>query len=101
MTGGELAAMALLDAAVRLLPGVIGEAESLEQESFGLHQDYACLLEHPHYTRPPIWDERPVPGVLLSGHHGEIAAWRKRMSEAITEARRPDLWKRYTEGNES
>jgi tRNA (guanine37-N1)-methyltransferase len=101
MTGGEYAAMAVLDAAIRLLPGVIGEAESLEQESFGMAEDYALLLEHPHYTRPPVWEERPVPEVLLSGNHGEINAWRKRLSEEFTKARRPDLWKRYNEGNES
>lgn len=98
MTGGELAAMALLDGCVRLLPGVIGDNTSLQQESFGLSQDYACLLEHPHYTRPPIWEERPVPDVLLSGHHGDIARWRKAESEAVTQARRLDLWKRYKEG---
>ena len=96
MTGGELAAMALMDASVRLLPDVIGEAESLEQESFGLSQDYACLLEYPHYTAPPDWEGRTVPETLLSGHHSKISAWRKAQAEAVTKARRPDLWKKYT-----
>ena len=100
MTGGEIAAMAMLDACVRLLPDVIGEPESLEQESFGLSKDYACLLEHPHYTKPPIWEDRNVPEALLSGHHSRIEQWRLKQSEALTKARRSDLWERYTAKHE-
>lgn len=95
MTGGELAAMAMLDTCVRLLPGVIGEADSLAQESFGLDENYACLLEHPHYTKPPCWQEKTVPEVLRSGHHAAIAQWRMQQSQATTKQRRPDLWQRY------
>ncbi len=87
LSGGELPAMVLLDACVRLLPGVMGAAESAEEESFA-----ACLLEYPQYTRPAEWQGRRVPDVLLSGHHAEIAAWRRQESERITRERRPDLW---------
>lgn len=90
MSGGELAAMALLDACVRLLPGVIGAPASLAEESFT--ED---LLEYPQYTRPRLWEGRAVPDILLSGHHARINDWRKRQSEAVTKARRPDLWARY------
>ncbi len=95
MTGGELAAMALMDGVIRLLDGVIGDAESLGQESFGMSEDYACLLEYPHYTKPPIWEGKNVPEPLLSGHHAQIEAWRKQQAETVTKARRPDLWKKY------
>ncbi len=88
LSGGELAAMILLDACVRLLPGVMGAAESALEESFS-----AGLLEYPHYTRPAEWQGRAVPPVLLSGHHGEIAAWRRAQSEQVTQIRRPDLWR--------
>ena len=96
LSGGETAALALLDAVVRLLPGVVGTAQSLAEESF--EQD---LLEYPHYTRPAIWRDRQggenaVPEVLSSGHHGKIAAWRREQAEEITRARRPDLWARHT-----
>ena len=87
LTGGELAAQALIDATVRLLPGVIGNAASLEEESFA-----AGLLEHPHYTRPAEWEGRAIPEVLTSGHHGRVADWRRAQAEALTRARRPDLW---------
>ena len=86
MTGGEIAAMALLDATVRLLPGVVGSTQSLAEESFA-----AGLLEYPHYTRPQTWQGRPVPAVLLSGHHGRIRAWREAMALDLTRRRRPDL----------
>jgi tRNA (guanine37-N1)-methyltransferase len=86
LSGGELAAMVLLDAAIRLLPGVMGAAESAEEESFS-----GNLLEYPHYTRPAEWSGRAVPPVLLSGNHAAIAAWRRAQSEAITRLRRPDL----------
>ncbi len=87
LTGGEIAAQALLDATVRLLPGVLGNAESAVEESFS-----DGLLEHPQYTRPTVWNDREIPQVLQSGHHGDIAKWRRAQSEAITEQRRPDLW---------
>lgn len=91
LSGGELGAMVLLDAAVRLLPGVMGAAESAVEESFG-----GSLLEYPHYTRPADWQGRRVPDVLLSGHHGAVAAWRQAEAERITRERRPDLWAAYT-----
>ena len=87
LSGGELPAMVLLDAAVRLLPGVMGAADSAIEESFA-----HGLLEYPHYTRPAEWDGRPVPPVLLSGNHAAIAAWRRAEAEAVTRQRRPDLW---------
>ncbi len=87
LTGGEIAAQALIDATVRLLPGVIGNAASLEEESFA-----AGLLEHPHYTKPAEWEGRTIPEVLTSGHHGRVSAWRRERSEALTRERRPDLW---------
>jgi len=90
LSGGELAAMVLLDAAVRLLPGVMGAAASAEEESFS-----AGLLEYPHYTRPADWCGRRVPDVLLSGNHAAIAAWRRAEAETITRTRRPDLWARH------
>ena len=89
LSGGELAAMVLLDAAIRLRAGVMGAADSAEEESFS-----AGLLEYPHYTRPAEWRGRRVPEVLLSGNHAAIAAWRRAEAEAVTRARRPDLWAR-------
>lgn len=89
LSGGEIAALALLDACVRLLPGVMGAAESAVEESHS-----AGLLEYPHYTRPAEWQGRAVPPVLLSGHHAEVARWRRAQSEAATRERRPDLWNR-------
>ena len=79
----------MLDATVRLLPGVLGNAASTEEESFS-----DGMLEHPQYTRPQVWQGREIPEVLTSGNHGEIARWRRAQSEAITRARRPDLWDR-------
>lgn len=87
LSGGELAALVLLDATVRLLPGVMGAADSAVEESFS-HD----LLEYPHYTRPAVWRGRAVPEVLLSGHHAAVAAWRRAEAERITRERRPDLW---------
>jgi tRNA (guanine37-N1)-methyltransferase len=87
LSGGELAAMVLIDACVRLIPGVIGEQESLSEESFA-----QGLLEYPQYTRPRLWEGREIPEILLSGDHGRIARWRREQSEALTRARRPDLW---------
>lgn len=95
LAGGEVAAMVLLEACVRLLPGVMGEAASADEESFGLGKNYAGLLEYPHYTKPPLWNKMPVPEVLRGGHHGEIKAWRQAQAEAITQRRRPDLWQHY------
>ena len=89
MTGGEIAAQAVLDATVRLLPGVVGNAESLAEESFA--PEAGGLLEHPHYTKPAEWEGRAIPEVLLSGDHGRVAAWRQEQAEALTRARRPDL----------
>lgn len=88
LTGGEIAAMTLLDASVRLLPGVLGNAESVKEESFS-----AGLLEHPHYTRPRIWNGREIPEILLGGNHAEIRKWRRAESERLTRERRPDLWR--------
>ena len=87
LSGGELAALVLLDSIVRLLPGVMGAPDSATEESFS-----SGLLEYPHYTRPAEWQGRRVPDVLLSGHHGAVAAWRQAESERITRERRPDLW---------
>ena len=87
MTGGELAAQAMIDATVRLLPGVLGNAESTVEES---HSD--GLLEHPQYTRPAEWQGRDIPQVLMSGNHGKIAKWRREMAEKITQEQRPDMW---------
>jgi tRNA (guanine37-N1)-methyltransferase len=87
LSGGELAALVMLDAIVRLLPGVMGAADSATEESFA-----AGLLEYPHYTRPADWCGRRVPEVLLSGHHAAVAARRRAEAERITRERRPDLW---------
>lgn len=90
LSGGETAAVVVLDAVVRLLPGVVGKTESIEEDSFE-----RGLLEHPLYTRPQEWKGRAVPEVLVSGHHARVAEWRQFQSEEITRSRRPDLWSRY------
>ena len=102
LSGGEIAAMAVMDCCVRLLPGVMGAPDSASEESF---ED--GLLEYPHYTRPATWagpdgTERRVPEVLVSGHHGKVADWRMKQREEITRRRRPDLWaaRRTASGNE-
>ena len=92
LTGGEIAAQVLIDASLRLIPRVLGNQLSAEEESFS-----DGLLEHPQYTRPADWAGRPIPEVLLSGHHGQIAKWRKEQSEALTKERRPDLWRAHLE----
>jgi tRNA (guanine37-N1)-methyltransferase len=92
LTGGELAAQTVIDATIRLLPGVLGNEASTEEESFS-----DGLLEHPHFTRPTQWNGHAIPDVLLSGHHGEVAKWRRAQSEALTQDRRPDLWQAYLE----
>jgi len=96
LSGGEPAAMVLLDACVRLLPGVMGAAESGTEESFA-----HGLLEYPHYTRPALWKGWAVPEVLVSGNHAAIAAWRQAEAERITRDRRPDLWAAYAAGPEA
>lgn len=96
LSGGEPAAIALIDACVRLLPGVLGAEAALEEESFE-----RGLLEYPHYTRPAVWQSRAVPEVLLSGHHERIRAWRLERAEEITKGRRPDLWARYIAGRKA
>ncbi|MFB2533117.1 tRNA (guanosine(37)-N1)-methyltransferase TrmD [Paracoccus sp. p3-h83] len=90
MTGGEIAAQALIDATVRLIPQVLGNQASVEEESFS-----SGLLEHPQYTKPAVWKGRAIPDVLLSGHHAKIADWRRDMAERLTKERRPDLWRAY------
>ena len=90
LSGGEIAAMALIDACVRLLPGVMGAAHSAAEESFA-----GGLLEYPQYTRPQLWEGRPIPEVLLSGDHAKIAAWRRAEAERLTSNRRPDLWRAF------
>jgi tRNA (guanine37-N1)-methyltransferase len=87
LSGGEIAALALIDACVRLLPGVMGKAESGTEESFS-----DSLLEYPQYTRPQLFEGRPIPEILISGDHAKVAAWRKTEAEQLTRARRPDLW---------
>jgi tRNA (guanine37-N1)-methyltransferase len=87
LSGGELAAMVLIDACVRLLPGVMGKEGSLAEESFA-----DGLLEYPQYTRPQVWEDRAIPDVLVSGDHGKVAAWRRQEAERLTQVRRADLW---------
>ena len=91
LSGGEPAAIAVIDACVRLLPGVLGGAETLAEESFA-----EGLLEYPQYTRPQAWLGRAVPEVLLSGDHRRIREWRRAAAERLTRERRPDLWERYS-----
>ena len=90
LSGGESAAFVMLDAIIRLLPGVLGNEKSVEEESFE-----NGLLEYPQYTKPQIWEEKAIPEVLLSGDHNKIKHWRLSQSEAITRDRRPDLWQKY------
>ena len=91
LSGGEIAAMAVIDACVRLLPGVMGKAESASEESFS-----TPLLEYPQYTRPQLFEGHPIPEILTSGDHAKVAAWRTAEAEALTRARRPDLWAQRT-----
>ena len=90
LSGGEIAAMALIDATVRLIPRVLGNQASVEEESFS-----SGLLEFPHYTRPALWNGRAIPDVLVSGNHGKVADWRREQAERLTQQRRPDLWRAY------
>jgi tRNA (guanine37-N1)-methyltransferase len=96
LSGGEPAAIVLLDAVVRLLPGVMGKQASGEEESFE-----GGLLEHPHYTKPNNWEDVEIPGILLSGDHKAIARWKQEQRNALTQARRPDLWRALRGPNES
>jgi len=95
LSGGEPAALAMLDAVIRLIPGVMGAAETLREESFA-----DGLLEYPQYTRPAQWEGRDIPSVLTSGNHGAVAQWRREKSEEITRIRRPDLWSSYVQAQE-
>ncbi len=94
LAGGEIAALALIEAALRYVPGVLGNCKTVEEESFS-----KGLLEYPHYTRPAEWQGISVPSVLLSGHHEKVAAWRLEQAEALTKQRRPDLWQNYLQQN--
>ena len=94
LTGGEIAAQALIDATVRLIPRMLGNQASVEDESFA-----HGLLEYPQYTRPVIWAGHRIPEVLLSGHHGQVERWRKTTAERLTKQRRPDLWRAYCDTN--
>ncbi|MGE0109403.1 MAG: tRNA (guanosine(37)-N1)-methyltransferase TrmD [Bdellovibrionales bacterium] len=96
LAGGEVAAMVLLEAITRLIPGVMGNHATTDEESF-------CdnLLEYPHFTRPPTWENLSVPEVLLSGHHGKINAWRLEQSQALTKQNRPDLWEKWKKTHET
>jgi tRNA (guanine37-N1)-methyltransferase len=95
LSGGEPAALVLMDAVIRLLPGVMGNEDSPDEESFG-DKGFEGLLEYPLYTRPAEWQGRKVPEVLTSGHHEKVRLWRQARAEEITRTRRPDLWARYS-----
>src|SRR5690606_5568482 len=96
LTGGEIAAQVLIDTTVRLIPRVLGNQDSLAEESFSIGN--RGLLEHPQYTKPAQWEGREIPPVLLSGNHAAISAWRAAEAERLTKERRPDLWRAWTEG---
>ena len=96
LSGGEPAAMVMLDAVVRLLPGIMGASATLDEESFE-----SGLLEYPHYTRPQVWEEREIPEVLTSGHHKKVAEWRRARAEEITRIRRPDIWSTYVRAKDN
>lgn len=93
--GGEVAAMALAESVLRLVPQIVGNPSTHDEESFALGQESALLLEYPHYTKPPFWEGLGIPDVLTSGHHEQIAKWRWKEAERITKERRPDVWERY------
>lgn len=95
LSGGEIAALTIMDSCIRLLPGVISKKEALNEESFGENAEYTGLLEYPLYTRPSLWKKRDVPAVLQSGNHKEINAWRLKEAQEITKKRRPDMWQSY------
>lgn len=93
--GGEVAAMAFLEALLRQVPGALGNPETHGEESFDYGEESALLLEYPHYTKPPSWQGLTVPEALISGHHSRISGWRKEQAEKVTRERRPDLWELY------
>ncbi|WP_378942288.1 tRNA (guanosine(37)-N1)-methyltransferase TrmD [Paracoccus sp. R86501] len=95
LTGGEIAAQVLIDTTVRLIPRVLGNQDSLAEESFSVGN--RGLLEHPQYTKPALWEDRQIPDILLSGNHAAIAKWRASEAERLTKERRPDLWRAYAE----
>ena len=95
LTGGEIAAQVLIDTTVRLIPRVLGNQDSLAEESFSVGN--RGLLEHPQYTKPALWEDRHIPDILLSGNHAAIATWRASEAERLTKERRPDLWRAYAE----
>lgn len=95
LAGGELAAMVMLEAVLRLLPGIMGKAESGRDESFSAANQ--GMLEYPHYTRPNMWDGRAIPDVVTGGDHEKLAAWRRAEAQAVTKSRRPDLWARLND----
>ncbi len=97
MFGGEVAAMAFLEALLRQVPGALGNPETHGEESFDYGEESALLLEYPQYTKPPSWNGLTVPDALLSGHHERIARWRKEQAERVTAERRPDLWEKYSD----
>jgi tRNA (guanine37-N1)-methyltransferase len=97
LSGGEIPALAFLDACIRCIPGVIGKESVHDEESFGEGAEFAGLLEYPHYTRPSFWKGMPVPDTLLSGNHSAIKSWRLAQAEAVTKERRHDLWQKYCE----
>lgn len=100
ITGGDLAAMIFIEGCVRLLNKVVGDKDSLTQESFGLDAHYQHLLEYPHYTKPANWEGKTIPSVLTSGHHAKVEQWRLEQAKTLTQARRPDLWARYLSEHE-
>jgi len=93
--GGEVAAMALAESVLRHIPQMVGNDETLAEESFSLGKERALLLEYPHYTKPPFWKGLGIPEVLVSGHHERIAQWRQEEAQRVTRQRRPDLWEQY------
>jgi tRNA (guanine37-N1)-methyltransferase len=95
LSGGELAAMVLIDACVRLIPGVMGKASSATEESFS-----SGLIEYPQFTRPQLWEARAIPDVLVGGDHGKVDAWRRAEAERLTRERRPDLWEKYLQSRQ-
>ncbi len=95
LSGGELAAMVIMETMLRHEEGILGNPATHDEESFTIGEENACLLEYPHYTKPPVWNGVSVPDVLISGNHARIKKWRREEAERITQARRPDLWERW------
>src|SRR5690606_14997275 len=95
LSSGDVAALTIIDACVRLLPGVIADRKAVEEESFGIAGNYQHLLEYPHYTRPAVWRNMEVPEILRSGNHAKIEEWRLKQAEEKTKQVRPDIWQKY------